>query len=627
MENEDKVREQLVQANQALQAEIYERQRTEEALRHRLAMEELVATISAHFIGVGSDEIEGEVYHALRDLGEFADVDHSHVTLFLEDGITIDRMYEWHPKGIKPRAQDLEGMSLEPFRWVMGQLGRFEAVHVPRVADLPPEASAEKELWGANGIRSVLTIPLVSSDSLIGVLGFSVERTDKEWSAEDIALLKLVGEVLTNVLAHKQADEALQCSLEETAHSRRLLLALSQAAQAVGRAHTTKEVYRIVGDQVTALGYNATIFALTDDRTHLVVSHLTFDSATLRAAEKLTGLSVQDYHFALTPGGFLEQVIHGTEAVFTRDDERPFLEALPRPIRPLAGRLMDLLGMDQSIVVPLMAGGEVHGLLAVTGSGLAEADVPAVSAFANQAAIAIENAELLTTVTEQKRDLRRLSARLMGAQEKERARLSRELHDEIGQALTAMSINLAEIEKRLGPELDPLIEERLIETSALAEQTSERISVLALDLRPSLLDDLGLVPTLRWYVSRYSERLGIQVEVETVDLEKRLDPEVETALYRVVQEALTNVARHACATRVRLRLERKASSAIATIEDNGRGFDTKELAGRDLSERGAGLVGMQERIALLGGSFRIQSDPGEGTRLAVEIPLRWRNGS
>jgi signal transduction histidine kinase len=378
---------------------------------------------------------------------------------------------------------------------------------------------------------------------------------------------------------------------------------------------------------VVALGYNATIFTLTDDQTHLAVSHLTFNSALLKSAEKLTGLSLPSYCFPLAPGGFLEQIIDGAKAVFTRDDERPFLDALPELIRPLADRLIDLLGMDQSIIAPLMVDGQAYGLLAVTGSGLSEADVPAVSAFANQAAIAIENAELLTTVTEQRRDLRRLSARLMEAQEKERAHLARELHDEVGQALTAVNINLAEIEKRLGPNVDPLIGKRLGETRALTEQTSERISALALDLRPSLLDDLGLVSTLRWYVSRYSERLGIQVEVEMVDLERRIDPAVETALYRIVQEALTNVARHACATRVRLHLERKVSSVIATIKDNGRGFDPKELTGRHPSERGAGLVGMQERIGLLGGRYHIQSEPGEGTQLSVEIPLRCRDGS
>ena len=109
MENEDRVGEQLLQVNRALQVEIHERQRSEEALRHRLEIEELVATISSRFVGILSGEIDRQLYRALRDLGEFAHVDHSHVTLFAEDGMTIERMYEWHSKGVRPRAQGILG--------------------------------------------------------------------------------------------------------------------------------------------------------------------------------------------------------------------------------------------------------------------------------------------------------------------------------------------------------------------------------------------------------------------------------------------------------------------------------------------------------------------------------------
>jgi PAS domain S-box-containing protein len=249
MENEDKVREQLVQANQTLQAEVYERQQAEEALRHRLAMEELVAAISTRFIRVRSDEIEREMCCALRDLGEFAGVDHSHVTLFSKGRATIDRMYEWHSKGVKPRAQDLEGVSLAPFQWVMEQLGHSETVHVPRVADLPPEASAERALWEAGEIRSVLTIPLVLNDSLIGALGFSTEHTDKEWSAEDIGLLKLVGQALTSVFVRQQAERALEESEE------RLRLALEATREGLWENNYGRKPDYLNDRMFTMLGY------------------------------------------------------------------------------------------------------------------------------------------------------------------------------------------------------------------------------------------------------------------------------------------------------------------------------------------------------------------------------------
>ena len=424
-----------------------------------------------------------------------------------------------------------------------------------------------------------------------------------------------------DITEHKRTLRALHRSVEETARSQRLVLALSEAAQAVHIARTVDEIYRAVGKQVRRLGYHATIFALTDDRAHLTVAHVTFESALLRAAEELTGFSARGYRFPLAPGGFMHRIVTQGVTAFSAQDDEAVAEALPQSLRPLATRLMALLGWEQSIVAPLTVDHRPYGLLAITGAGLTEADVPAVTAFANQAAVAIENAQLLDAVRKQEGDLHRLSARLIGAQEAERGRISRELHDEIGQALTAMSIDLAQIDARLPPEADSELGERLRETRSLVDETSERVSQLSLDLRPGALDDLGLVPALRWYVSRYIKRLGIEVDLVATGLEGRLAPEVETTVYRVAQEALTNVARHAHATRVCLRLERRASSICAVIQDDGQGFAVEEDAGQTRPERGAGLLGIRERVALLGGSFHIESRPGEGTRLSIEIPL------
>jgi signal transduction histidine kinase len=220
----------------------------------------------------------------------------------------------------------------------------------------------------------------------------------------------------------------------------------------------------------------------------------------------------------------------------------------------------------------------------------------------------------------QKRDLQRLSSQLIRAQETERRTISQELHDEMGQRLTAMHINLVEIEKSLMPECSSVVKERLTETLALVDHTLEQIRELSLDLRPSMLDDLGLVPTLRWYINRYARRLNIEVRFSVMNVEQRLDPEIETTLYRVVQEALTNVAKHARATEVRIRLERTESTLTALIEDNGQGGISHISHGKHLRQ-GIGLLGMQERVTGLGGEFRIQSPPGQGTQLLIEIPI------
>ncbi len=236
----------------------------------------------------------------------------------------------------------------------------------------------------------------------------------------------------------------------------------------------------------------------------------------------------------------------------------------------------------------------------------------------------VEKTRLFEAVSQQRKQLLALTSRLTEVQEAERKQLARELHDEMGQALTAISINLAAIQKELPAECAAKVKERLTEASWLAEQTLEQIRELSLNLRPPILDDLGLVPTLRWYLKRYANRVDIKTEFKANGLEDRLAPEVETTLYRVIQEALTNVARHAQARQVRLHLQRKQSAVVALIQDDGQGFDVAHILDQEDLPSGTGLLGIRERVTLLGGKFNVPSRPGQGTQLTVEIP--WENG-
>ncbi len=232
----------------------------------------------------------------------------------------------------------------------------------------------------------------------------------------------------------------------------------------------------------------------------------------------------------------------------------------------------------------------------------------------------VEKAEFLEAISWQHKQLQALTKRLAELQEAERKQIAQELHDEIGQALTGISINLAAIEKEVPTESFPRARERLAEASLLADQTLEQIRELSLSLRPAMLDDLGLPPTLEWYVKQYAQRVNIKTELEINGLVQRLAPEAETALYRIVQEALTNVAKHAKASMVRLQIYGQASDVVLVIEDDGQGFEVDLVAGRAASEYGLGLIGIQERVTSLKGNFSIRTSPGQGTRLAIEIP-------
>ena len=238
----------------------------------------------------------------------------------------------------------------------------------------------------------------------------------------------------------------------------------------------------------------------------------------------------------------------------------------------------------------------------------------------------VEQERLFEVVNQQRLQLRALNQKLTVMQEAERKQLARELHDEMGQALTAISINLSAIAQALPTDCDPDINERLAESTLLTHQTLEQIRELSFNLRPTTLDDLGLVSALQSYLKLYAKRVNIETDFEAINLEERLSPAIETALYRIVQEALTNVARHAEATKVSLLLRRQ-KSVFVYIEDNGRGFDMEEIAKREGVEGGIGLVGMRERVILLGGKINIESAPRHGAQLTIEIPLEQENGN
>ncbi|WP_376796902.1 ATP-binding protein [Thermogemmatispora sp.] len=211
------------------------------------------------------------------------------------------------------------------------------------------------------------------------------------------------------------------------------------------------------------------------------------------------------------------------------------------------------------------------------------------------------------------------STQIINAQEQERKRIARELHDETSQMLTSLLISLAILEKSV---TSPEARERIADTRNLAHQTLRAIRNLSIDLRPSALDDLGLLPALRWYIKEYQQKCSIEVEFSATGFKGRLPAEMETVLYRIVQEALTNTARHANATKVSIVLREEDGAVYATIRDNGCGFDVEALMKTPGQERGLGLAGMQERAVLLDGTLEIKSRPGEGTTIEVRLPLR-----
>ncbi len=226
----------------------------------------------------------------------------------------------------------------------------------------------------------------------------------------------------------------------------------------------------------------------------------------------------------------------------------------------------------------------------------------------------VERQHLFEEVQVANERLHMLSRRLVEVQEIERRHIARELHDEIGQALTGLHLAL-EMANRVQCEQ---MGNRLVEAHSLVNELMSRVREMSLNLRPAMLDDLGLLPTLRWLFQRYMAQTHIRVAFKHTNMEQRFESEIETVVYRVIQEALTNVARYAEVEHVTVRLWSDAHTIGVQVEDEGAGFDVEAVLESNAS---SGLAGMRERVSLLNGDFSVESAPGAGTCLSIELPL------
>ena len=331
-------------------------------------------------------------------------------------------------------------------------------------------------------------------------------------------------------------------------------------------------------------------------------------------------------------------VSRGVSAAFAAEEAlRPIVTCIGQTVRETAAcaiqdiehcqrlspETIQAEGLACHACIPLVAKGQVLGVLNLAARSEGEkycftADrLQLLTAIGQQVGVAIENARLYEELQQKEALRRQLIEQLWTVQEDERRRIARELHDHTGQALTSLLVGL-----KMLAETDNLDEmrEQIGQLRETAAQTLEDVHDLAVQLRPSVLDDLGLVVATQHTATAFAGHFGIQVHFQAVGFEnRRLPPSVETAVYRIVQEALTNVARHAQAQNVDILLECRRDAVLALVEDDGRGFDV-ETALHDRESGHLGLFGMQERAGFVGGHLTVESS-SNGTTIVLEIPL------
>ncbi|MBD1914596.1 MULTISPECIES: PAS domain S-box protein [Cyanophyceae] len=337
-----------------------------------------------------------------------------------------------------------------------------------------------------------------------------------------------------------------------------------------------------------------------------------------------------------TKGSVIATIGNPLPSMGEPDTARPLADSMPEQgAKPLEVRGPSLLGQapappilqrwatikGSTMTVPLVSNGKPIGeiVLVSPAKGHFTNDHKEVAhQVADHLAIALQNAQLFEQVKHDRTRLQSLSRQLLEAQETERRFLAHELHDEIGQALTAVNLNLHRLDRMIA---NPQIDAPLQDCLAIVDGALQQVRNLSLDLRPSMLDDLGLVPALRWYINRHAERSGLQEILVCRNIPHGLLDSTETACFRIVQEALTNIARHAQATAVTVTIEQVDQTLHLTVEDNGLGFDVATVDRAKTEGTSLGLLGMEERSKLIGGHLTIASSPGQGTCIHLQLPL------
>jgi PAS domain S-box-containing protein len=452
-------------------------------------------------------------------------------------------------------------------------------------------------LLSEHGVVSGMSVVIPGTERPYGILGAHTVR-QREFSQDDVNFLASVANLLAIAIEHKHAEQALQHRAQqlETMHEIDRALLAAKSLPSIAQSALTGLV-RLE----PFFGASVVLFDLADDEGIVLYDH---------------NLGAEDLHVG--PGvslklfGDIDDLRAGR--IFQMEDT----ETISDPdvtIQNLRQR-----GLRSYISVPLITQGELVGVLNLGSASPGKfpaATVQMACQVADSMALAIQQTRLVKRTQDGSDRLRELSRQVVTAQEDERRRVSRELHDESSQALMALKISLDMLRKAL-PEESGSLHQRTEEALGLADETMEGIRLLAHDLRPPELDAVGLDPVLEDYCREFGRRTRFDIDYRGDHL-PALPDEISIGFYRVLQEALTNILKHAHARHVQVALSRIPGAITLSVADDGQGFDL----GIDQSFPGGGgigLLGMRERVELLGGRLEVQSHPGQGTRVQATVP-------
>jgi PAS domain S-box-containing protein len=677
----------LAAANEQLQAEIAERRRVEDELQTRAQFKRLIAKLSTNFIRLKTERIDAGISDALERIGQFAGVDRSWLCVYSDDHSSLTCTHEWCAPGIPPSIQDVQADPTASNPWITARLLAGKVVHVPRVADLPAEAAAEKKAFSRWSTQSFVMVPLVLGGQTVGVIGFDSVRQTKRWPDDIIDLLHIVGEMLINALQRRRAEEALgqsearyrtlveripavvytalldgngrtvyvnpqiegllgfspgQC-LEaghfwsDRLHPEDRDRAMAVRARAIATGEPINREYRLIAADGRVVWVHDQAFLIpgADGRPQYlqgvildITDRVRAEQALRESEQKYRSIveNTQDVIMLTRSDGIITYLSPATRQVLGYEPEelvgrQPWIihpDDLERVRRlhedALSGRARSGTNYEYRIATKE---GQVkwvsHSWSIIPGEP--QSTIVSVVQDISERKAAQEQIE------RHQEQLRALASELVLAEERERRRLSGDLHDEISQLLTLTRIRLGVLERSAA---GTVLAGQLGELRSPIEQAIQAVRSLTFQLCPPALYDLGFVPAAEWLAEDMQQRYGLRVDLSDDGADKPLDERMRVVLFRSLREVLINAAKHAGVDGARVQIRRDGTRVVVQVDDAGVGFD--QAAHRGGAPRGFGLFSIEERLGYLGGRLAVRSLPGEGTTVTLEAPLQLSAG-
>jgi PAS domain S-box-containing protein len=585
----------------------------ENNLQERLQFEQLMSDFSAKFVNIPPDRVDAEIEYGLKLILKFFQVDRAALVRTLPDRSAYQITHVAYGEDVPPVPAGAEiPISINPWAYEKLIL-KHETVAYSRIDDLPPEASVDKQTWTEWGIQSNVNIPILVGEPVDHIIAINSVKRERVWPEELFSRLQILGEIFVNAMELKK----IRLDINERLRFEHLISDLSAGFVNLPPEKVDSEINSGLRSITEFLNVDrCSIGLFSEDKTQLA---LVFEYVLPGGEPAPQFISKEQMPW------YLEQLLQGNPVVFNQVEDLP-------PEAEKERQVCLHKSMKSVLSVPIVSSGETLGSCALVATRSALVwpkelvkrfrlitDIFSNALERKQAEEIFRESERILRQNEN--DLRSLAGRLIHNQEEERSRLARELHDDLAQRLAVFAIDVGQLEQQLGDLPEP-VREALHEMKKDIVTVSQDVHNLSRQIHPSILDDLGLIKAVESECNNFSNREGTEIAFNHVNIPTFIPKGISLSLYRIIQEGLTNIAKHACADHISVSLKGTGHDVLLSVQDDGIGFDSAEVG----EKPGLGFSSMRERTRLMHGEFSISSQPERGTVITVRVPLTRREG-